>query len=290
MIGLKRGTVTLLPHDPAWEVEAARTCARLNALLKPLLGDNLVGIEHVGSTSIRGISAKPILDIAVALRDLDVLDNCLPLLEENGFFHRPQDQPDQRLLVCGDLEADTRTHHIHVVRADGMAWIHYRNFRDYLNEFPERAAEYNALKTRLAAEFANDRNAYTAGKADFIRFTLRKALVHFYLGKQFTVHVDRPLGYVHRKSDPNLVYPINYGYVPGVLGGDDEELDVYLLGIDRPVEQAEVRVIAVVHRANDVEDKLVAAPDGMHFSASEIVDSIRFQEQYYDSSVEALPT
>ncbi len=114
----------------------------------------------------------------------------------------------------------------------------------------------------------------------------RHALVRSYLGKVVTLGIDRPIGYVHRKADRTLVYPINYGYIPGVLGGDGEELDVYLLGVDRPVESFTARVIGIVFRRNDVEDKLIAAPEGMTYTAAEIARAIAFQEQYYDTYVE----
>ncbi len=114
----------------------------------------------------------------------------------------------------------------------------------------------------------------------------RKKLVRSYLGKTVTIVIDRPIGYIHQKKDYALHYPINYGYIPGVLGGDGEELDVYLLGIDHPVREYTCRIIGIVYRRNDVEDKLIAAPDGMTFSAGQIADAIRFQEQYYDTYVE----
>ena len=113
----------------------------------------------------------------------------------------------------------------------------------------------------------------------------REALVRYYLGKRVTVEIDRPIGYVHEKKDRTLIYPINYGYIPGVLGGDGEELDVYLLGVDHPVERFEARIIGIVYRRDDVEDKLVAAPDGRSFTAREIYDAVYFQEQYYDSYI-----
>ena len=116
----------------------------------------------------------------------------------------------------------------------------------------------------------------------------RKAQVNAYLGKTVTIGIDRPIGYVHVKKKYSLTYRINYGYIPGVLGGDGEELDVYLLGVDHPVETYTARIIAIVHRENDVEDKLVAAPIGMRFTAEEIYEAVRFQEQYYDSHVQVL--
>ncbi len=116
----------------------------------------------------------------------------------------------------------------------------------------------------------------------------RKAQVKSYLGKTVDIGIDRPIGYVHKKEKYSLVYKINYGYIPGVLGGDGEELDVYLIGVDTPVESYTCRIIGIVHRHNDVEDKLVGAPVGMSFTRTEIENSVRFQEQYYDSEVEIL--
>lgn len=116
----------------------------------------------------------------------------------------------------------------------------------------------------------------------------RKVLVSSYLGKTVRIKIDRPIGYVHKKPGKTLVYPINYGYIPGVLGGDGEELDVYLLGVDEPVEEFEGRIIGIVYRQNDVEDKLIMAPAGAAFDKKTIEKQIDFQEKYYITSVEAL--
>ena len=116
----------------------------------------------------------------------------------------------------------------------------------------------------------------------------RKAQVKAYLGKTVVIGIDSPIGYVHKKETYSLTYPINYGFVPGVLGGDGEELDVYLLGVDVPVEEYECEIIAIAHRHNDVEDKLIGAPVGKRFTKEQIENAIRFQEQYYDTEVEVL--
>lgn len=116
----------------------------------------------------------------------------------------------------------------------------------------------------------------------------RKAQVKSYLGKTVKIGIDRPLGYVHKKEKYSLTYPINYGYIPDVLGGDGEELDVYLLGVNEPVQEYKCRIIAIVHRHNDIEDKLVGAPLGISFSKEEVENAVHFQEQYYDSEVEIL--
>ena len=119
-------------------------------------------------------------------------------------------------------------------------------------------------------------------------FEERKALVKSYLGKTVRIETARPIGYVHKKEKYSLTYPINYGFIPKVLGGDGEELDVYLLGVAAPVKEYTARIIGIVHRRNDVEDKLVAAPEGLNFTVEEIMEAVGFQEQYYDSGVELL--
>lgn len=121
-----------------------------------------------------------------------------------------------------------------------------------------------------------------------LTFYERKAQVKAYLGKKVHIGIDRPLGYVHKKETYSLTYPINYGYIPGVLGGDGEELDVYLVGVNEPVSEFDCEIIAIAHRHNDVEDKLVGVPVGTRFSKSEIEAAIHFQEQYYDTEIEVL--
>ena len=117
-------------------------------------------------------------------------------------------------------------------------------------------------------------------------FEERKTLARSYLGKTVHIGIDRPIGYVHHKGKYDLVYPINYGYIPDVLGGDGEEMDVYLLGVDAPVKEFDAHIIAIVHREDDIEDKLVGAPIGMTFTADEIAAAVHFQEQYYRSYIE----
>ena len=99
------------------------------------------------------------------------------------------------------------------------------------------------------------------------------------------VTVDRPLGSVHPEH-PGLVYPVNYGFVAGTVAGDGEPVDAYVLGVDTPVDRATGTVVAVVERADDVEDKLVvAAPGSGVWTAEAIAEAVRFQEQWFDSHV-----
>ena len=119
-------------------------------------------------------------------------------------------------------------------------------------------------------------------------FEERKEQVKSYLGKIVKIKIDRPMGYVRQKEEYSMTYPVNYGFIPDVFGGDGEELDVYLIGVNEPVSEFECRIIAIAHRENDNEDKLVGAPLGMNFSKEEIENAILFQEQYFDTRVEVL--
>ena len=171
MIGLKRGTVELLPHQPLWEDVAAKTII----LLKSLLNDVAIDIQHVGSTSIQNVCAKPIIDIAVGVKTLDSIKPYIELLGKNGIIFRKEAVKEQLLFVMGDFEKEFFTHHIHVVKWNSVAWNNYINFRDYLNAFPEYAKEYDDLKKSLAMEFANNRGNYTAGKHELIDKILKQA-------------------------------------------------------------------------------------------------------------------
>ncbi|HWR23965.1 MAG TPA: inorganic diphosphatase [Feifaniaceae bacterium] len=103
-------------------------------------------------------------------------------------------------------------------------------------------------------------------------------------GKQITITVDRPLGSAH-PDYPEHYYPVNYGFVEEIVGGDGDEQDVYLLGVETPVASYQAVVIAVIHRLNDVEDKWVAAPPDMPFSIEDIRRSTYFQERFYQSEI-----
>lgn len=116
----------------------------------------------------------------------------------------------------------------------------------------------------------------------------RKALANSYLGRSVNIIIDRPIGCVHTKDNHSITYPINYGYIPEVFGGDGEELDVYLLGVNEPVKEYTAVVIGVAYRKNDAEDKLIAAPKGMNFNQAEIAQQIHFQEQYYQTHIDAV--
>lgn len=104
------------------------------------------------------------------------------------------------------------------------------------------------------------------------------------IGKTVTVTVDRPLGSYHPEYK-DLYYPVNYGFIKGIIAPDGEEQDAYILGVDVPVKEFTGRIIAVIHREDDVEEKWVVAPERVSFTKEEIMEQVRFQEQYFKSEV-----
>ena len=104
------------------------------------------------------------------------------------------------------------------------------------------------------------------------------------LGKIVKVIVDRELGTYHPVYK-NMYYPVNYGYIPGITAPDGEEQDAYILGVDEPLKEFTGKVIAVIHRFNDIEDKWVVVPENISFSKDEILKQIDFQEQYFQSEI-----
>lgn len=122
----------------------------------------------------------------------------------------------------------------------------------------------------------------------FLTAAERRTLIDSLLGKTVDVVIDRPIGYTHVTKGITLHYTINYGYLPGINGGDGEEQDVYILGVTKPLQRFSGKIIAAVLRADDNEDKLVAAPEGITFTKTEIEEAIFFVEKYFDSKVEVL--
>lgn len=104
-----------------------------------------------------------------------------------------------------------------------------------------------------------------------------------YLGKKVTVTMDRPMGSNHPKH--GFIYPVNYGYIEGTISGDGEELDAYVLGEHKPLETFEGNVIAIIHRLNDDDDKLVVMAEGRNYTNEQIDALVEFQEKWFDYEI-----
>ena len=112
----------------------------------------------------------------------------------------------------------------------------------------------------------------------------RKRIIQALLGKTVHVAIDRPIGYLHG----DILYPVNYGYIPGLMAGDGEEQDAYGLGVNEPLAAFDGQVVGAVCRRNDCEDKLIVAPEGMLFHQGQIAEAVHFQEQYFESHIISL--
>ena len=165
---LKRGTVKREPHDKQGNEIAVQTIKTL----KSILGDDAVDIQHIGSTAISVIKAKPIIDIVVGVTDFERIKLHNEQLENEGIFYRGSDVEHQVLYVMGDMEKEIRTHHIHVVKWNETEWKNYIHFRDYLNANENMALQYQKLKEELESKYADNRIAYTNGKQDMIDIIL----------------------------------------------------------------------------------------------------------------------
>lgn len=112
----------------------------------------------------------------------------------------------------------------------------------------------------------------------------RNKLINELLGRLVHVEIDRPMGYLHG----DILYTINYGYIPGFPAGDGEEQDAYILGVSEPLSSFDGQVVGAIRRRNDCEDKMIVAPEGMIFHQAEIAQAVHFQEQYFDSYIISL--
>ncbi len=168
-IGLKRHTVKLSSHSDEWRQDADN----LKQKLIPLLADVVLDIQHVGSTSVHGLKAKPIIDMIIWVQKLGDIYDYISRLEEVGVYHREDnDNESQVFFACGDLDNDIITHHIHVILYNSKVRDDYIKFRDILNNNNEKKEEYEQLKQNLAKKFFNDRKSYTSSKKDFIQNVL----------------------------------------------------------------------------------------------------------------------
>jgi GrpB-like predicted nucleotidyltransferase (UPF0157 family) len=163
-LGLHREKVKLVPHNPAW---AARFLEEKEQLEKFLKDDNLVDIEHIGSTSIPGIAAKPIMGVLVIVKDLTFAAKKWKLLLENNGYRFLEKTEDHLLFVKGPDHGETA--HVYVAQ-QGSEYVNLAlAFRDYLISHPKVARQYDSLKKSLAAKYPDNREQYRHGKNEFIR-------------------------------------------------------------------------------------------------------------------------
>ena len=170
MIGLKRGIVKLLPYNPNWQVAFERE----KKFLKKELDGLILEIQHIGSTAIPGIVAKPIIDMLIAVNSLSDVSKIRSKLEEVGYEYRENGSDDIQILFVKGPEGK-RTYYLHITELGSLEWQNSIGFRDYLRKNTERAKQYSNLKMELASKYSEDRAKYTAGKAAFVHETIERA-------------------------------------------------------------------------------------------------------------------
>ena len=161
--------VVVADPDPAWP--AAYSAERARIL--DAAGGHLVQLEHIGSTAVPGLAAKPVIDLLAAVATLDVLSDLALRLAPLGYEHRARDPGDVDVAYFRRRRDGVRTHHLHVVLASRWHTDERRRFRDILRSRPDLIAAYAELKRALAARHGRDRAAYTDAKTDFITAVLR---------------------------------------------------------------------------------------------------------------------
>lgn len=169
-IGLKRGVVKLMPYDPRWQNEFE---SEKHSLVEAF-GNKIIAVEHIGSTSLPGAYAKPIIDLQVGIRSLDEATDFIAGLEKLGYEYVPEEWFADRCFFPKGTD-ECITHHLHLVEFNGAEWTNSLLFRDYLIAHPQALKEYVALKEDLAERYENDRHKYTEAKDAFINSVLQKA-------------------------------------------------------------------------------------------------------------------
>lgn len=163
-LGLDRGIVRLVEAQAGWGALAETVCEELAVAL----GDRAIAIEHVGSTAVPGLLAKPILDFAVGIRDDIEPPSLTSTLERLGWQFRADAGDEGGFVFVLETQPEYRVAHAHVVVYDSSQWCNYLRLRDRLRCDAEARAAYHSAKLALAERFPNDRAAYTAGKAGII--------------------------------------------------------------------------------------------------------------------------
>lgn len=163
-------TVEVVEPDQAWSLMFRHEQARILAGYP-----SAVAVEHIGSTAVPGLPAKPTIDVLAIVRD-DALQASIPAFQDLGYLYVPESfREDPRHSFLHRLHAGKRTHHLHVVAASSPLVPRYLLFRDYLRAHPEEAARYAAFKTDLANRYADDRDRYVTAKPPFVNPMMEKA-------------------------------------------------------------------------------------------------------------------
>lgn len=165
--------VRVMPYDPSWPALFGEERVRVEGAV----GRWAEAVEHVGSTAVPGLDAKPVIDVMVGLRSMEDAEACVEPLMRLGYSYWAEGvEPHHRLFVrFANPRRTARTHNLHLVEFGGWYWNERLLFRDYLRDHPRTARAYARLKYELAGRYREDREVYTAAKAGFVSRVVRRA-------------------------------------------------------------------------------------------------------------------
>lgn len=166
----KTKVITIVPYNPKWKVEFEK----IKAMIAGYIGDLIIGIEHVGSTSIEGLSAKPIIDLDVVIACYDMLPDVIERLGQVGFEYEGDLGIEGREAFKRRYDDGCMKYHLYVCPKDGKGYLEHIAFRDYLRKNDVARKEYESLKIRLAELYRSDANTYCEKKTKFIAGILCK--------------------------------------------------------------------------------------------------------------------
>ena len=169
MLGLKKGSVQLLNYNPKW----AKLYDKERNYTNSHIGNLVLDIQHIGSTSIPGLKAKPIIDIVIKVKSPNEIQICAKILTRAGFINRGDTEEKGGYLLVKEKAPLVRTHHVHIVSSEDPQWRSYLIFRELLREKKDLCKQYLQLKQNLEKRFPFDRKQYTAAKSQFIQKLIR---------------------------------------------------------------------------------------------------------------------
>ena len=276
MLGLKKGAAEFYAHDALWASEAEKTITQLRTLFK----DYACDIQHIGSTAVKKIKAKPVIDIAVGVTDIKIVEILKNKLRFNGFIYDNARSNDQRriffkLKYSEKDNTNLKTHNIYIVAHNCRLWLDYIIFRDYLNINEYKAREYENLKLTLNGKYKYALPSYIKAKSDFIRKTIDDNFYAMLLGKTININLDTTSSVNYPKIGDGI-YPIAYGTSDSL-----QNQAIYIIGsynLDYS-KRFKGKIIAYISNKADNSKIWVAAKDGDIFYKPEILEAVDFQKK-----------
>ena len=276
MIGLKKGAAEFHKHDPLWMLEAERTISRLKDIFKDCACD----IQHIGSTAVKKIKARPVIDIAVGVADLKCGQIPENELRHNGFIFNKAQSNDNRLIFFKSVYSEkekmyVKTHNIYVVAYNGRLWLDYIIFRDCLNINEYIAYEYESVKLTLNGKYKYAMPSYIKAKSDFIRRTVDDNFYAMMLGR--TINIEPDAGYAAvRPETGGGAYPVAWG-----KADLPKNNDIYIIGRERLECGGNFtgRLIAYIRDKGGAAGIWIAAKEGDVFYKPEILEALSYRNR-----------